>query len=1518
MEIVHLLLDFTLLPVSIAFLLFIAPLVAAMRFATWAFGLFFPEDVRGKVVVITGASSGIGQEAARVYAQKGARLVLAGRREEELRRTAEMCKMEGAEARVALVDVTVAAECEKLINDTIAAFGRLDHLVNNAGIAHSFFMEEAKNTDVAEVMDVNFWGAIYPTFYALPHLRRSQGHIVVTSSVASFIPYPRMAIYNAAKAALVNFFDTLRVEVGDEVGITVATPGWVESEMTAGKFVTAEGRVVWDKEQRDRYVRVPSWYTTFLYYRVFAPDVMESLSRLLFTAPRGKTPISKMVVEAVSVLVELNKAWGMWPKNTNATTACTAWPGVHCTPRGFVVALTLNEAVDPGPPPGGVIPPSITRLSALQHLDLTYGIYLKGPLPSLAALTRLTYLALGEDSVCKLTGTYGDLTWLSTLSNLQTLRLTDMVEFKGDLSSLAIISNLRSLRDLRLCSLTNATGQIPRDLRYLTVLTALDLSYLRASDFPDWVVQLSNLRTLNLNTDEVTRHGVLPDGISLLTNLTQLLINRNNLAGYLPGGLSNLVNLQQLSLNYNMIQGAIPGAYSTLTALTALDLSWNQLSGAIPPIFTTNLESLILSYNGFESSIPPHLALPTLTELELKYNRFTGGFPATFTRLTAIYVLDVTNNSLSAGLDVIARMPWLTDIMLSTNNFSGAIPEFFTAFTSLGSIDLSNNRFTGPFPDLLLTHTGLIVLNLANNSFSGRISQQLSALTDLSDINLSDNQFHGAIPSALYQLPSLLSLQVANNFLLGGLPPSLKASSSLTMLDVAGNGITGNLPDFSRWRVNLVRLAANNNNLTGPIPDSISTLTSLDTIMLNDNQLSGSIPDALLTLTNLKFLYLANNQLSGTLPSAISRLQNLEQLWLDNNSIQGILPPSICSLPVLWRIMVSNNHLHGPLPVCLFDKCINQIDVSGNSLYGRVNRNFRNMVADGDALVNLARNYFNGDAVLFADGCQVCPIEINQPNRLELGDTSTSNAAGKCVGSVSAMRDYSVAGAGKSARVSLSYNCLTLNAEMPCSSNATQRSTAECQAFCSITENGPCDGHGECVPPAPGASGNFSCVCDAGYSTLTSVNGSTCGIVNSTTTVVSSLSTGAIVGIAVGCFAGITLLTAVLAWLLWPRGPKKWEGLDVCEQFSLQQIMKATNNWAAENVLGEGGFGIVYKGVSPQGLLWAIKRSTVMTNEFETEVRAMANLHHVNLVRLLGFCLDQNTETGKQEQILVYEFVGNRDLQYHIHKTKRALSLRQRLRLAQGTAEGLAYLHGFETSIVHRDIKPANILVTHDMQAKVADFGLLKRLTHGADADATRVAGTPGYVDPDYNRTQMVTAKSDVFSYGIVLLELLTGKSPQVNNKTHIRKWAAKLVEAYELEQLKDDSLECSEEAIVDFADLALDCIKSPGTRRPDMKDIAYRLKTLIDKHCPNREDEWECVEGDDKARLTELSGSGAASGMSSNMSSGLSSGLSSGVSAGDSQMSQGSYKAGNSFMSLGSNVSGVRSWLQSKLAGGR
>ncbi|CAI5461276.1 unnamed protein product [Closterium sp. Yama58-4] len=454
-----------------------------------------------------------------------------------------------------------------------------------------------------------------------------------------------------------------------------------------------------------------------------------------------------------------------------------------------------------------------------------------------------------------------------------------------------------------------------------------------------------------------------------------------------------------------------------------------------------------------------------------------------------------------------------------------------------------------------------------------------------------------------------------------------------------------------------------------------------------------------------------------------------------------------------WRTAVpsssllpSPNHfLPSMRPLCLPPS---HSDVSGNSLYGRINRDFKGMVANSGALVNLARNFFFGEAMLFAAGCKVCPTEVSEPNNLSLKDTSNWRVSdGKCNNALPSYLPkeyYAVAGAGLKLSVSLSGNCLTLSPNAECSVNATQRSTAACQAFCSITDNGPCDGHGVCVPAAPASSTNFTCLCEAGYSSLDSGNGSTCAIVNSTTTTVSSLSTGAIVGIALGCFAGFILLAFVVAWLLWPRG-----------------------------------------------------------------------------------------------------------------------------------------------------------------RTKVADFGLLKRLTHG-DSDATRVAGTPGYVDPDYNRTNVITAKSDVFSFGIVLLELLSGKSAQVDTRTHIRKWAMKLVEAYEVDELKDSKMPAvSEEAIVDFADLALDCIKSPGTRRPTMKDVAYRLSALIDKHCPDREDEWESVAKEE-----------------SEGNKGMSSRDVSAVSFGDggreSERSHGSQSGVSTFVRIGSIGDGLKSWLQLKPTKGR
>ncbi|CAI5503861.1 unnamed protein product, partial [Closterium sp. Naga37s-1] len=692
--------------------------------------------------------------------------------------------------------------------------------------------------------------------------------------------------------------------------------------------------------------------------------------------------------------------------------------------------------------------------------------------------------------------------------------------FTGDLSSLHVLSHLRKLEKLELKGLFNATGEIPGEIQYMTALTGLGLNYIVSVQFPDWVTRLTNLQYLSVDSDYPQRHGrLMNDDISQLTALTRLSFIGNNLEGYLPKGWSTLVNLLELYLKSNQFHGTIPETFSALTSLTIIDLSWNQLSGSIPPAFASSVQSITLTYNAFSGPIPPHLvALPNLSELQISNNMFTG-IPSTFTRLTGMTLLDISFNNLR---------------LLNYNNFSGVMPASLTAITGLAKLDIGNNRFTGTFPKFILRQSKLASLDLRNNSFTGVIPHELARLVNLEDINFEDNNFRGPLPFGLLRLPKLYSLEVSNNSISGELPRTLSVSPSLYTLSLGRNQLTGSLPDFSRWNISCVQINLGSNNLTGSIPDSISMLTTLEGIMLNNNQLTGTIPSAIFTMTNLKYLYMANNHLSGTLPDAISRLENLEQIWLDNNKLEGPLPSSLCLLPGLWRFMISNNHLYGPLPDCLFDKCINQIDVSGNSLYGRINRDFKSMVADGGALINLANNFFFGDAVLFAAGCKVCPTEVNEPNNLDLWNISKWMVGGKCN---DALVNNSVMGAGSEVRVSLSGNCLTLSPNAGCASHAIQRSKAACKALCSITANGPCDGHGECVQPDPTSPSKFTCLCDAGYSVVDSGNGSTCVIVYSNTTTVSSLSTGAIVGIVLGSFAGFTLLAAVLAWLLWPRGP---------------------------------------------------------------------------------------------------------------------------------------------------------------------------------------------------------------------------------------------------------------------------------------------------------------------------------------------------------------------------------------------
>ncbi|XP_027091175.2 11-beta-hydroxysteroid dehydrogenase-like 5 [Coffea eugenioides] len=309
MDLINSVLNLVVPPASLLMLAFAWPTLSFINACEWLYNTYFSEEMDNKVVVITGASSGIGEQIAYEYAKRGANLVLVARRDNRLHGIADNAQRLGSRhVLIMAADVVKEEDCRRFINETINYFGCVDHLVNTASLGHTFFFEEATDASVFPILlDINFWGNVYPTYVALPYLRQTNGRIVVNASIENWLPLPRMSLYSAAKAALINFYETLRFEVKDEVGITIATHGWIGTEMTRGRFMVEEGAEMQWKEEREvqvtggpaedfaklivggacrqaAYVKYPSWYDIFFVFRVFSPNVLYWTFHLLSTS----------------------------------------------------------------------------------------------------------------------------------------------------------------------------------------------------------------------------------------------------------------------------------------------------------------------------------------------------------------------------------------------------------------------------------------------------------------------------------------------------------------------------------------------------------------------------------------------------------------------------------------------------------------------------------------------------------------------------------------------------------------------------------------------------------------------------------------------------------------------------------------------------------------------------------------------------------------------------------------------------------------------------------------------------------------------------------------------------------------------------------------------------------------------------------------------------------------------------------------------------------------------------------
>ncbi|KAG8374434.1 hypothetical protein BUALT_Bualt11G0131400 [Buddleja alternifolia] len=388
-------------------------------------------------------------------------------------------------------------------------------------------------------------------------------------------------------------------------------------------------------------------------------------------------------------------------------------------------------------------------------------------------------------------------------------------------------------------------------------------------------------------------------------------------------------------------------------------------------------------------------------------------------------------------------------------------------------------------------------------------------------------------------------------------------------------------------------------------------------------------------------------------------------------------------------------------------------------------------------------------------------------------------------------------------------------------------------------ENNPCDEHGSCT----NTPGSYSCSCSDGYDgDGRRDDGNGCIAVNSQFPFI-KFTLGLSIGL-VSIFIGITWLYFGIkkrkltqmreqffkqngGLLLKQQTSFNEGGVESTKIFSAIELEKATNNYSEDRILGQGGYGTVYKGILPDQRIVAIKKSRIMDQnqieQFINEVIILTQVNHRNVVKLLGCCLESEVP------LLVYEFISNGTLFHHIHNSGETswFSWRDRLRIAVESAGALAYLHSAASMpIIHRDVKSTNILLDDSYTAKMADFGASRLVT-------TLVQGTLGYLDPEYFHTSQLTEKSDVYSFGVVLAELMTGKKPlsptKAEEERNLATYFIMSIKENRFFQILDPRVlrEGSLEQLQGIGELVKRCLDLRGDERPTMKEVAMELEGL-------------------------------------------------------------------------------------------
>ncbi|KAG9439919.1 hypothetical protein H6P81_020084 [Aristolochia fimbriata] len=856
-----------------------------------------------------------------------------------------------------------------------------------------------------------------------------------------------------------------------------------------------------------------------------------------------------------------------------------------------------------------------------------------------------------------------------------------------------------------------------------------------------------------------------------------------SLEGHLPPGIcSHFPRLRILRLGHNLIRGGFPAGITDCSFLQELDLGRTNLTGAVPdlsPLFS-------------------------LRVLNMSYNLLSGDFPVSFANLTELRVVDFNENpnfSMWKLPREVTKLRKLRRMILTTCSLWGTIPAFVGNLTSLYDLELSGNYLVGSIPPEIGNLKNLQLLELYYNQLTGSLPEELGNLSRLTDIDASVNRLTGVIPERVCRLPKLRVLQLYNNSLIGGIPQAIGNSTTLTTLSLYENSLSGELPrnlgKFSKLNV----LDVSENRLRGELPPEVCRGGNLQYFLVLDNQFSGEIPAEYANCEPLLRFRVSSNRLGGYVPESILGLPHVYIIDLGYNGFVGSLPKSIGNARNLSTLILKNNRLSGPLPP--------EIARATNLIK-----------------IDFSDNFFSGPI----------PSEIGRLRKLNLLYLQGNQFVSAIPESLSALNSLNV--------LNLSNNNLT--GRIP-------------ESLCDLLPNSLIFSNNQLSGPVPlpllneGLIDSFSgnpglCVNNPTFlnSSGSVQNISVCPKPNKLG--VKRLNRIWVIAISVSVVV-LGLLLFLKRWLTREKQVIDQEGLTSWSSFSYdvrsfhkvsfdqREIVDALID---KNIVGRGGSGTVYKIELGSGQLVAVKKLwTKKTKdpspdgelfpadrELKAEVETLGNIRHKNIVKL--YCCFTNSDSN----LLVYEYMPNGNLWDALHRGKGVLDWPTRHGIALGVAQGLAYLHhDLLPPIIHRDIKSTNILLNAEFQPKVADFGVAKVLQArgGKDSSTTVIAGTYGYLAPEYAYSSKATVKCDVYSFGVVLMELITGRKPiesEFGENKNIIFWVSQKVSTKEgAIDVLDKRLGGSfTDEMIQVLRIAIRCTCNTPSHRPTMNEVVLQL----------------------------------------------------------------------------------------------